>query len=505
MDHNVTNCLAFDIGSSSGRAYLANFQNGILKMTEMDRFSSQSLQTKYGLQWNFPDLLDRMKRNLAICGTQLNGSLNSFGVECCGDDYGLLDAKGQLLGLPYNYRDKRTAGTEQVIANTVDIRKLYSRTGIHFMRHNTLNQLIAERDNSLHLLDRAEDMLFLGDLFHYALTGEKHIEASGASISQMTNCFTGEWDWDIFDAFGIHHRIGGDIIPAGTYYGTLKPDLAHNCGLNNNVPAITPATHDSASAVIPIPMIENGNLAYISSGTWSIIGIEIEHPIISAQSLNFNISNSGTALGKIMFTKNIMGLWIIQQCKRIWNQTDPLLSFSDIVDRALQAEPFAAIVDPDDSRFFDATNLPQTICMYLSETAQKNIDANDVGSISRIIFESLAMKYRYIFEHMFEASGKYPERIYIIGGGGNNEIISQFTANVMGKEVIVSLPEATAVGNAMMQLYGLGKLHSLQEIREVSHRSFSQKHYHPMDEAVWDRQYTQFKELLNVRSEYSFS
>lgn len=505
MNRNPVNCLAFDIGSSSGRAYLASFQNGVLKMEEMDRFSSQSLETEHGLQWDYPTLLERMRKNFAACGARLNGALDSFGVECCGDDYGLLDADGRLLGLPYNYRDRRTAGTERIVAETMSGAELYSRTGVHFMRHNTLNQLIAERDSRLRLLERAEDMLFLGDLFHYALTGERHVEASGASITQMMNCTTGEWDWEIFDAFGIPRRIGGDIIPAGAHYGTLKAELARACGLHGGVSAITPATHDSASAVIPIPKVEDGDLAYISSGTWSIIGVEIDRPIITDKSLKFNISNSGTALGKTMFTKNIMGLWIIQQCKRIWNQTEPELSFADIVERALQAKPFAAMIDPDDAAFFDAPNLPRAICAYLRETGQKPMDEDDVGGVARIIFESLAMKYRYLFGHMFEASGKRPEKIYIIGGGGNNEIINQFTANVTGREVVVSLPEATAVGNAMMQLYGLGELNGLAQIRETAHRSFPQKRYQPRDEAAWDRQYAQFEALLKARADRSFS
>lgn len=504
MKNDMINCLAFDMGSSSGRAYLAQYENGLLRLREMDRYSTMSKPIDGGLYWEVDQLYARVKTNLRRCAAELNADLHSVGVECCGDDYGLLDADGKLLGLPHNYRDPRTQGTEKILAEKMGA-ELYRRTGVHFMRHNTLNQIVAERMDGKNLLDRAESMLFLGDLFHYFLTGEKHVEYSGASITQMYNCFNNDWDREIFAAFGISDRICEDIIPAGAVYGHLSDAVLRETQLKSGVLAITPPTHDSASAVVPIPMLGDGDLAYISSGTWSIIGLEIDHPIVTDDSLRFNISNSGTALGKLMFTKNIMGLWIIQQCRRIWEKSCPGLSFAQIVEMTKQAQPFAAMIDPDDAVFFDSPDTPAAIAAYLRETGQREIAADDIGGIARVIFESLAFKYRYIFERMFKASGKNPKEIHIIGGGGNNEIINQFTANVTGLPVRVSLPEATAVGNAMMQLYGLGVVSSHQEIREVVHRSFPIRSYLPQDSHVWNEQYQSFLILLNQRADKSFS
>lgn len=504
MKNRITNCLALDMGSSSGRAYIAQYKNGVLKLREMDRFSTMGKTVDGGLYWDFYNLLDRTKANLKRCATELNDPLYSVGVECCGDDYGLLDADSQLLGLPHNYRDPRTHGTEKIVAEKMG-NALYERTGVHFMRHNTLNQLVAERADAHHLLDRAESMLFLGDLFHYHLTGRRNVEYSGASITQMMNCFTKEWDPDIFAAFNIPQRICEKIIHAGAIYGSMSDKVLQETGLTAGTLAITPPTHDSAAAVVPIPKIDDGDLAYISSGTWSIIGLEIDHPIVNESSLRFNISNSGTAFGKLMFTKNIMGLWIIQQCRRIWEIQRPGLSFSDIVSLAEKAQPFAAMIDPDDATFFDAANTPAAISAYLIETDQAPIAADDIGGIARLIFESLAMKYRYIFERMCLASGKNPKDIYIIGGGGNNQILNQFTANATGMPVRVSLPEATAVGNAMMQLYGLGQIASHQEIRQTVHQSFPITSYLPMDTQIWEKHYGEFVELLRQRSDCSFS
>ncbi len=474
-------------------------------MTDIDCFSTQSIRSARGLEWDFYTLLDRITDNLHHYAQEHEAPLDSVGVECCGVDYGLLDAGGKLLGLPHNYRDPRTRNMDCVVSKTMTHEEIYRRTGIHFMRHNTLNQLIAERECDEKLLERAQSLLFLGDLFHYFLTGERHVEYSGVSISQLYNYLTRDWDGEIFDAFSIPSTICEGIINAGDVYGPLKPELLRKLHLNDGVVAITPPTHDSASAVVPIPKVDDGDLAYISSGTWSIIGLEIDRPIVTAESLQFNISNSGTALGKLMFTKNIMGLWIIQQCRRIWEQTKPDLTFAEIVALAERETPFRAMIDPDDAVFFDAPNTPKAIETYLRETGQPVLAAQNIGGIARVIFESLAFKYRYIFSHMFQASGKRVREIHIIGGGGNNEAINQFTANVTGMRVVVSLPKASAVGNAMMQLYGLGAVGSLQEIREVVHRSFPCKVYQPRDTDVWDKRYTEFLALLQARASCSFS
>lgn len=505
MSERTVNCLAFDLGSSSGRACLAQYKEGRIHLEEVDRFSTQQIRTEQGLQWDFYTLLARLKANLTSYARERELPLDSVGVECCGDDYGLLDEEGRLLGLPFNYRDGRTVGTERIIADTFGAEEVYRRTGIHFMRHNTLNQIIAEHNSGAGLLERANCMLFLGDLFHYCVTGERHVEHSGVTITQMYNTLENAWDQEICGRFGASRAVCADVIPAGQVYGRLTPQVIAETGLNDGVLAITPPTHDSASAVVPIPSVEDEDIAYVSSGTWSIIGLEIDRPIITPKSFAFNISNSGTALGKWMFTKNIMGLWILQQCRRIWERTHPGLSFADIVRLAWQAQPFAAMIDPDDSAFFDSPDIPSEIERYLVETGQKPIPADDIGGIARVICESLAMKYRFIFGHMCEASGKRPKRVYIIGGGGNNDMIDQFAANATGMPVIVSLPEATAVGNAMMQLYGLGKLGSLREIREVVQRSFPSKLYMPEDVEAWDRQYSAFLELLAARSGRSFS
>ncbi|RLD72357.1 MAG: rhamnulokinase [Bacteroidetes bacterium] len=487
--------VAFDLGAESGRAVIGSFDKGLLNCKEVYRFPNKSTAMGGQLYWNMIGIYDHLLEGLKTCTKLVGQGINGIGVDSWGVDYCLIDAQGNMAGNAFNYRDPRTTGTPEIIENTLGSEQLYEKTGVQMLPFNTLNQLIAAvraEDPTLEIADR---LLFIADFFHYCFTGKKVAEFTAVSISQLYNNGTGQWDDAIFNAFGIRRKIAPEVVQAGTVIGDLKPEIARLVGLDRTK-VIAPAVHDTASAAVCIPTIEVGGWAFLSSGTWSIVGLELDAPIMDEKSMAMNISNSGGVLGKTLYLKNVMGLWILQQCKRIWNKKSPVLDYSDIVNRAFKATPFSALIDPDDLRFLNAEDMVAEVISFCKKSGQKVPEYDDIGTISRIIFESLALKYRFVLEQLMEGAGKEVETIYLIGGGGKNELLTQFTANATGRKVITGPSEASSVGNIMMQAVGDGMISSLGEVRTIIMNSFGVREYTPHYPKEWQTIYDRFISLI---------
>jgi rhamnulokinase len=487
--------VAFDLGAESGRAVIGSFDRGLLNCKEVYRFPNKSIKLGGHLYWNMLGIYDHLLEGLKTCTKLVGQGINGIGVDSWGVDYCLIDRLGNMTGNAYNYRDSRTGGTPEIIEDLLGSDQLYNKTGVQMLQFNTLNQLIAAvraKDPTLEIADR---LLFIADFLHYCFTGNKVAEFTAVSISQLYNNRTDQWDDALFKAFGIPGRIAPEVIQAGTVIGNLKPEIARLVGLETTK-VIAPAVHDTASAAVCIPTIQESGWAYLSSGTWSIVGLELDAPIMDEKSMAMNISNSGGAMGKTLYLKNVMGLWILQQCKRIWNQKSPVLDYPDIVNRAFKASQFTAFINPDDLHFLNAEDTVTEIIRFCEKSGQTVPDYNDIGTVSRIIFESLAMKYRFVLEQLMEGSGKEVETIFIIGGGSKNELLNQFTANATGRRVYAGPEEASSIGNVMMQAVGDGIINSLGEVRKIIKESFDVKEYHPRDPEKWNVEYERFKSHL---------
>jgi rhamnulokinase len=486
--------LAFDLGAESGRAIVGEIHNGKLQLSEIHRFATQGIRVNGSWRWDIYRFFSELKKAMRIYVEKFGPELSTIGVDTWGVDFGLLDKRGKLIGIPYHYRDNRNEGTDQIIKQKIGHEKLYELTGIQLLTINTINQVISMKRDEDPALDIARELLFVGDLLHYFLTGKACAEYTIASISQLYNTTECKWSNEIFEAFDIPKKLQSKIVQAGEKIGCLRPDLAKEVGLSVSTEIIAPGVHDTASAFAAVPA-SGENWAMISSGTWSVTGLEIDKPITTRECFEMNISNSGGVLGKTMFLKNVMGLWIIQSCKKVWNKAEPDLDYSEIVIRARKAKPFAGMIDPDDSAFLNPEDAPMEVAGYLSKTKQTPVDSNDVGQIARIIFESLAYKYRYVFEKLAKATGKKIETLHITGGGCKNKMLNQFTSNTMGLEIIAGPIEATAAGNILMQAYGSGEIASLAELREVVKNSFEIETYQPVDTDIWNDQYKKYIEI----------
>lgn len=492
---NQKKYLAFDLGAESGRAVIGLIENNLLHYKEIYRFPNKSIELNSNLYWDVLCIYDHLLQGLRSCSKIYGKDIHGIGIDSWGVDYCLIDVQGNLAGNSHHYRDTRTIGTPEIIDTIFSKNKLYDITGVQMLQINTLNQLIASKRINDPVLIIADKLLFIADFFHYCLSGIKVAEFTAVSISQLFNNKTFQWDDSIFEAFNLPRRITPEIVYAGNVIGQLKPEISLETGLNQTK-IIAPAVHDTASAVVSIPVTFENGWAFLSSGTWSIVGLELDEPIIDEKSMRFNISNSGGALGKTLYLKNVMGLWIIQQCKKYWNKKNPSLDYSDLVNMAFKAPSFRAFIDVDDNCFLNSKDTPNEILKFCKRTDQFVPDKEDIGTISRIIFENLAMKYRWVLEQLLEGSGNDVETLYIIGGGGKNDLLNQFTANAINRKVFVSSEEASSIGNIMMQAVGDGLYGSLREVRQIVKASFYVKKYTPSNQSQWKVQYDNFINLI---------
>lgn len=484
--------LAFDIGASSGRGVVGTIRNNKLDIEEVCRFYNGMTKIHGHYYWDIFRLFDELKKGLGNTAN-ISESIESIGIDTWGVDYGLLDRSGNILSIPFAYRDPRTDNIMDELFKVISKRKIYDLTGIQFMQFNTLFQLFAAKKQNLSIMDMAEELLFIPDLLNYLFTGIKKTEFTFATTSQLYNPVKGIWEKELFDAIGVSPSIMQDIVSPGTILGNITEDIALETGIKQ-LPLIAVASHDTGSAVAAIPA-QNENFAYISSGTWSLMGMETKKPVINDIAFENQVTNEGGVNNTFRFLKNIMGLWLIQECKRIWEKNNHVYSYGELVKFALDEKPFMSLIDPDHRSFYNPLDMTQAITEYCEEKG--SITPHNPGQYARCIFESLALKYRTVLDRLKEASGKKIEQLHIIGGGSQNELLCQFAANATGVKVVAGPIEATAIGNILVQAMAMGYVKDLGQIREIIRNSFEYKEYLPEDTEKWDQAYRRFSEMIN--------
>ncbi|HEX4590639.1 MAG TPA: rhamnulokinase family protein, partial [Gemmataceae bacterium] len=475
--------LAIDLGAESGRGVLGSFDGQRLSLEIIHRFSNGPVRTLDSLHWDVLRLHAEILNALRQAAGK--GGVESVGVDTWGVDFALLGRNGTLLGNPRHYRDPHTEGVMEEAFQKVPKAEIYRRTGLQFMRINSLYQLLALQRDRSPLLDAAESLLFMPDLFHYFLTGTKANEYTDASTSQMLDPHTRTWATDLVGKFGLPQKMLGTIVQPGTDLGPLLASVAADTGLPA-IPVIAPATHDTGSAVAAVPARGN-SWAFISSGTWSLLGTELPQPLVNDAALAANFTNEGGLAGTTRLLKNIMGLWLVQECRRCWEKAGKSYAYDELVRLAEAAPPFASLVDPDDSAFLLPANMPAAVGEFCQRSGQPS--PGDPGGVVRCCLESLALKYRWALEKLEGLVGRRLAMIHVVGGGSQNALLCQWTADACGRQVLAGPVEATALGNLLVQMLGLGLIGSLAEGREVVRRSVEVMTYKPRDSGRWDEQY----------------
>ncbi len=481
--------LAFDFGASSGRAIIGSFDGKKITLKEVHRFTNDPVDLGGTLYWDVLRLFYEIKQG--IVKAKIAGGFDSIGIDTWGVDFGLIDKNGRLLENPVHYRDKRTSGLVEESFKSVPRQKMYDITGIQFMELNTLFQLISLKKQRPEMLERADKMLFMPDLFAYFLTGKMCSEYSIASTSQLIDINTRSWSKELLDAFGIKESLFAPLTEPGTQLGNLSKEICEECGVES-VPVISVCGHDTQSAITAVPC-ESGDFAFLSSGTWSLFGTELQKPIVNETSLKINITNEGGFGGTTGFLKNIIGLWLIQESRRQWQREGKDYSYADLEKLALSEEPFKCFIDPDAPEFVPQGNIPERVREFCRKTGQYVPES--VGEIMRCIYESLAMKYRMTFEKLCECTGKDYPVIHVIGGGTKDGLLCRMTASSCGKTVKAGPIEATVMGNVAVQLMSDGTIGSISEARKAVAASESLKTYEPENTDEWIKAYESFVKI----------
>lgn len=483
------NVLAFDLGASSGKVYVGTLTDNRLIVTEIYRFPNDPVSVANRFHWDFLRLFHEMKQGIAkIRYMGYDGSLASMAIDSWGVDFGLIGSNGELLGNPYHYRDHQNDNMIEEINKVIPKFEIYSVTGIQFVSINTINQLFAMKKADHPLLDQAEQLLMIPDLFRYFLTGEKKGEMTNASTTQLFN-LQGGWDYGMIKRLGLPASIFPDVLKPGTVVGDLRPSIRKELRVGNiSVTAV--GEHDTASAVVSVPSTKQ-DFAYLSCGTWSLLGTEITQPIVNQKALEWNFTNERGVGDTFRFLKNIMGLWLLQECKRIWEMEGVSLSFDKLHALARKSSPFRSFVDPDHEMFLNPSHMPSQVQAFCKETNQPVPETK--GEIVRCILESLVMKYRFLLERMEELTNKRFSGLHIVGGGGKNELLCQFTANALARPVWSGPIEASTIGNILVQFMASGKIETVNEARRVVMNSFPIHTYEPEETEAWEESYHHFR------------
>lgn len=482
--------LAFDFGASSGRAIIGCFDGDKITLEEVHRFSNDPVSVGGTVYWDVLRLFYEIKQG--IIKAKIAGGFDSIGIDTWGVDFGLIDSEGKLMENPVHYRDARTVGLVDEAFKTMPKEKLYGITGIQFMELNTLFQLISLKKYRPWMLERADKMLFMPDLFGYMLTGKMCAEYSIASTSQLIDLDKKTWSKEILDAFGIKDSVFAPLVQPGTVLGELSKEVCEECGVDP-VPVISVCGHDTQSAITSVPC-EDGDFAFLSSGTWSLFGTELDKPIVNETSMNINITNEGGFDGSTGFLKNIIGLWLIQESRRQWKREGKEYSYADLEKLALAAEPFKCFIDPDAPEFVPHGNIPERVREFCRKTGQ--FVPETVGEIMRCIYESLAMKYRLTFEKLRECTERDYPVIHVIGGGTKDGLLCQMTANSCDRTVKAGPIEATVMGNVAVQLMSDGSVKNIGQARKIVADSSELKTFEPKDTDKWAGAYEDFLKVV---------
>jgi rhamnulokinase len=466
--------LAIDLGAESGRAMLANFADHKLELHELHRFPNTPVSLPTGLYWDTLRIFHEMCEGLRLSARHTD-QLDGIAVDTWGVDFGLLGPEGALIDNPRHYRDARTHGVPEQLFKVVPRHEVFRETGIQVMEINSLYQLYAIHLRSPWLLDAAHRLLFMPDLFNYFLTGVECSERTIASTSQFYNPVTKVFATDMLRRLGITASFLGNLVDPGTHLGPVLPYIAGQSHLNYDTPVYTVGGHDTASAVAAVPTEGGDAWCYISSGTWSLMGVELDSAVMTEQTLKANFTNEVGVARKIRFLKNIAGLWLIQECRRAWAREGMEYTYAELMDLAFASKPLETVIDPD--TFYEPGNHPRRIRQCCRDTGQAVPE--DPGSLCRVILYSLAVRYKEVLETIESLTGRRIAVIHIVGGGSRNRLLNQLAADVTGRRVVAGPAEATAAGNALTQAMGAGDLSSLEEIREVVRRSFTVEEFHP--------------------------
>lgn len=486
--------LAIDLGASSGRVIAGHFDGKRLELEEIHRFSNGPTEVNGSYRWDITTLFSEVKEGLSMAGQKFGKDIVSVGVDTWGVDYGLLDQYDRLIESPFAYRDSRTDGMQEEAFRRVPKREIYDVTGIQFMFFNTLFQLLSEVVSDRAALKKARRLLFTPDLINFWLSGRAVNEYTMASTGQLLDARSGTWADDLLAKLGLPRHLLGDMVKPGETLGPLQPELADELG----IPAfdvVAVGTHDTASAIAAVPAADGKVWAYLSSGTWSLMGIETAEPVINDQSFRIPFTNEGGVCDTIRLLRNICGLWLVQECRRHWAEKGEAIDFGALQELAEAAEPFVAVIDPDDTSFEMPGDMPQRIRAYADASGQRVPESK--GEILRTALESLALRYRWVLERLEELSGQSIDVLHVVGGGVQNELLNQFTANALQRPVIAGPVEATAAGNILMQMIASDELADLQAGRRLVASSFGTDTYEPCDKDAWDQAYTRFLEITS--------
>lgn len=481
--------LSFDFGASSGRAVLGTFDGETLALQEIHRFQNDPVTVNGTMYWDILRLFFEVKQ--ALVQSKAYGALDGVGVDTWGVDFGLLDADGRLLENPVHYRDARTAGMLEKAFKYLPKSEFYSITGNQFMEINTAFQLLSLRENRPALLDRAETLLLMPDLFNYLLTGKKCTEYSIASTTQLLDAKQRVWSKRVLSALKLPERLFTEIVPTATKVGALQPDLCEELGLTP-AEVIAVAGHDTQCAMASVPT-DKEDFLFLSCGTWSLLGTELSAPMINSAAEECNVTNEGGYAGKASFLKNIIGLWLIQETRRQWQKEGENLSFAEMETLARAATPYRFFIDPDAPEFVPAGNIPRRVQEYCRKTGQPVPETK--SEILRCIYDSLSLKYRYAVGQIEACTEKQYDALHIVGGGVKDTLLCQLTADALGKPVVAGPVEATVYGNLVLQLLALGAVKDLKEAREIVRRSDKVNTFTPNADAQVENAYNTFLEV----------
>ena len=467
--------IAVDLGAGSGRVFLGGVGPGELMLEEVHRFKYPPTEKDGHLRWPFETILSEILFGLGRAsarGREFHRPIASLGVDSWGVDYGLLDHDGKLIAEPVCYRDDLTVDAMAKAFQKIPRPVIFEKTGIQFLNFNTIFQLISESTD----LERVDRLLLLPDLINFFLTGIAVSEYTNSTTTQMVDAATGDWDFDLLSRMGIPSRILSPIVPAGTVLGPLRPAIAAELGLEG-VQVTAPGTHDTASAIAGAPL--NESWAYISSGTWSLIGIERTATLINAEVERFNFTNEGGVYGTTRFLKNVMGLWIFERCRREWEQMGMETDYASLLHDVAEIEAIDSFIFPDDQRFLNPPSMLDAINGQLAETGQRGID--EPAAVSKLIFDSLAFRYASVLTIIRSLTGANLSGVQILGGGGRNRYLNQLTADASGLTARAGLVEATVVGNILVQAVASGRFASLSEARRHVTDNFEFEEFKPRD------------------------
>jgi rhamnulokinase len=490
--------LAIDLGAESGRVMAGLWNGKTIRLEEIHRFPNGPVSLAGSLRWDVLRLWAEIQKGLSLAAKRYSKAIVSVGADTWGVDYVLLTKRGEMLGQPYAYRDARTNGMMERAFRKVPRAEIFAQTGLQFMQFNTLFQLLAHRQANPDMLEAADVMLHLPDFIHWALCGSRVAEFTIASTSQCLNPLTRNWAGGLLKKFGLPARIFPKIVPPGTRLGTLRPEVAEKTGVGK-IQVVAPPSHDTASAVAGVPTANTGkaNWAYISSGTWSLMGVEVRKASLSARTQELNLTNEGGLDGTYRLLKNITGLWLVQQCKRAFEARGRKYEYKELARMAEKAAPLRSLVDPDDSRFLNPPDMPKAMQAFCRETRQPVPKTE--GELMRCAYESLALRYREVLGYLEELTGNHIEVIHIVGGGSQNQLLNRFTADACQRPVVAGPVEATALGNVLVQVRASGELSSLAEMRKVIRKSSEVTTFEPRKAEAWQEAAERFGKLHGRR------